>query len=319
MQKDYPGHGSIQEEYESELRWEQARRRHRLVTAALILLAAGLAGIAWYAYPVLQGRDALSHAPQSLTSVEKDVFSLGEQAKAADARISDWSRRQEDLRGQLNKTRGELAARIDAARKQASDASVALLDRVRSEVGTQLDNVKTQLARLERSRESDRQQIAELQQELMQVRSQVQQQGQQIASVSGKVDQNAASSQRELAAVRTTQQRDRSDFDAYTNQFAVKRVDFEVTKDHGREVAPGINLEVNKTDVSYQRVSGSVWTSPDRHTTWLRQLKVQEPVFLTSFADGRTRELVITRVNKTGAIGYVLMPAHDASASTATN
>lgn len=121
----------------------------------------------------------------------------------------------------------------------------------------------------------------------------------------------------EFCMMRTS--RDRSDFDAYTNKFAVKRVDFEVSKNHGREVAPGINLGVSKTDVSYQRVSGSVWTSPDRHTTWLRQLKVQEPVFLTSFADGRTRELVITRVNKTGAIGYVLMPANDTFASTATN
>jgi hypothetical protein len=63
--------------------------------------------------------------------------------------------------------------------------------------------------------------------------------------------------------------------------------------------------------VSYQKVSGSVLT-PDHRTIWLRQLKVQEPVFLTSFADGRTRELVFTRVNKTGAVGYVLIPSQDA-------
>jgi hypothetical protein len=39
---------------------------------------------------------------------------------------------------------------------------------------------------------------------------------------------------------------------------------------------------------------------------------------LSSFPDGRTRELVITRVNKTGAVGYVLMPAQDGAPSRAS-
>ena len=75
-------------------------------------------------------------------------------------------------------------------------------------------------------------------------------------------------------------------------------------------------MRVNSTDVSYQQISGSVLAS-DGRTTWLRQLKVQEPVFLTSFADGRTRELVITRVNKNDVVGYVLVPAQDQATSQA--
>jgi len=90
-----------------------------------------------------------------------------------------------------------------------------------------------------------------------------------------------------------------------------------VTKNHGSQVAPRISQQVNGTDVSYQRVNGSILT-PDRRTIWLRQLKVQEPVFLTSFADGRTRELVITRVNKNGAVGYVLVPAQETAANSVT-
>ena len=319
MERDYSSPDSVREEYESDLRWERAKRRHRILTTALILLAAALVGGAWYAYPLLKNHDlTLSQIPMTLTDVQKSVFSLGEQAKATDAKVDDWSTRQEELRGQLNKARGELMARVDSARKQASEASTALFERVRSEVATQMDSVKTQLARIETSRESDRQQIAQLQQELTQVRGQVQQQGRELASVQGRVDQNANSTDREIAAVKTTQQRDRGDFDAYADKFAVKRVDFEVTKNHSTSVAPGISLQVNATDISYQKVSGSVLT-PDNHTIWLRQLKVQEPVFLTSFADGRTRELVITRVNKTGALGYVLVPAQDAVTSSAAN
>jgi peptidoglycan hydrolase CwlO-like protein len=320
MQKDYSNPDSIREEHESELRWERARRRQHFFTAALILFAACLVGISWYAYPVLKGRDVmLSQIPQSLTDVQKDVLTLGEQAKAMDAKVDDWSSRQDELRGQLNKARGELMARINSARKQASDASTALAERVRSEVATQMDSIKTQLAKLETSRESDRDQIARLQQELAQVRGQVNQQGQELASVQGRVTQNAASTEHEVAAVQSTQQRDRHDFDAYADKFAVKRVDFEVTKNHASQVAPGISLEVNGTNVSYQKVNGSIWVIPEHRTIWLRQLKVQEPVFLSSFADGRTRELVISRVSKSGAVGYVLLPAQDDTTARVTS
>lgn len=319
MEPGYSTPDSVREEYEADLHWERARRRHRILTAFLILLLAALVGGAWYAYPILKRHDlTLSQLPSSLTDVQKSLFSLGEQAKATDAKVDDWSSRQEELRDRLNKARGDLMARIDSARKQAGEASTALMERMRSEVATQMDSVKTQLARLETSRDSDRRQIAQLQQELAQVKGQVQQQGQELASVQGRVERNATSTDQEITAVKTTQQRDRNDFDTYADKFAVKRVDFEVTRNHGSQVAPGISLQLNGTDVSYQKVSGSVLT-PDHRTIWLRQLKVQEPVFLTSFADGRTRELVFTRVNKTGAVGYVLVPAQDAATPGATS
>lgn len=319
MGKDYSNSDSIREDYEADLRWERSRRHHRILTAFLVLLAAGVVAVAWYAYPILGRHDSLlSQIPTTLTDIRKDVSGLGDQAKATDARVDDWGNRQEELRSQLNKARGELMARIDSARKQAGDASAALIQRARSDFATQVDSIKTQLAKLETSGASDREQIARLQQELAQVRSQVSQQGQELASVRGTVTQNAASTSQEFASVKSTQQQDRHDFDAYADKFAVKRVDFEVTKNHDSAVAPGISLRVNSTDVSYQRLSGSVLAA-DGHTTWLRQLKVQEPVFLTSFADGRTRELIITRVNKNGAVGYVLVPAQESAMNRATS
>ena len=318
MEKDHSNLNSVREDDEADLRWERSRRHHRILTAFLVLLAAGVVAVAWYAYPILGRHDSLlSQIPTTLTDIRKDVSSLGDQAKSTDAKVDDWGNRQEELRGQLSKARADLMARIDSAKRQASDASAALIQRARSDFATQVDGIKTQLAKLETSRESDREQIAQLQQELAQVRSQVSQQGQELASVQGRVTQNAAATSQEFASVKSTQQQDRHDFDAYAEKFAVKRVDFEVTKNHQSSVAPGISVQVNSTDVSYQRVNGSVLAS-DGHTTWLRQLKVQEPVFLTSFPDGRTRELVITRVNKNGAVGYVLVPAQESAMSRAT-
>ena len=318
MEKDNSNADSIRDEREADLQWDRSRRNHRLLTAFLILLAAGLVGLAWYAYPILGRHDSLlSQIPTTLTDIRKDVSNLGDQAKSTDAKVDDWGNRQEELRGQLNKARADLTARIDSARKQASDASAAMIQRARNDFATQVDSIKTQLAKIETSRESDREQIAQLQQELAQVRGQVNQQGQELASVQGRVTQNAASSEREFATVKNTQQQDRHAFNEYADKFAVKRVDFEVAKNHESTVAPGISVTVNGTDVSYQRLNGSVLAS-DGHTTWLRQLKVQEPVFLKSLVDGRTSELVITRVDKNGALGYVLVPAQESAMNRAT-
>lgn len=319
MEKEHSNPESIRDEHEADLRWERSRRHHRVLIAFLILLAVGLVGVAWYAYPILkQHGEMISQTQSQIPVIQRYVLSMDEQAKSTDAKVDDWSNRQEELRGQLNKARGELMARIDSAKKQADDASMAMVQRIRSDVAIQIDGIKTQLAKLETSGDKDREQIAGLQQELAQVRSQVNQQSQELASVQGRVAQNAASSEQEFAAVKSTQQQDRHTFNAYADKFAVKRVDFEVTKNHDSTVAPGISVQVNSTDVSYQRLNGSVLAS-DGRTTWLRQLKVQEPVFLTSFPDGRTRELVITRVNKNGAAGYVLVPAQDAATLTAAN
>ncbi|MGH9647499.1 MAG: hypothetical protein ACRD4E_11865 [Bryobacteraceae bacterium] len=310
MEKDHSNEGDV--------RWERLQRHHRVLTAFSIVLAAGLVGIAWYAYQILGRHDSLlSQIPTTLTGIRKDVSSLGDQAKSTDTKVDDWGNRQEELRGQLNKARTDLLARIDSAKKQATDASAALIQRARSDLATQADSIKTQLAKLETSGTRDREQIARLQQELAQVRSQMNQQSQDLAAVQGRVTQNAASTGQELAAVKTTQQRDRHDFDTYADKFAVKRVDFEVTKNRARTIAAGISLQVNSTDVSYQRLNGSV-LAPDGHTTWLRQLKIQEPVFLTSLVDGRTSELVITSVNKNGAAGYVLVPAQESAMNRAT-
>ena len=320
MTKDYPSVSSIRDETESELRWEQARRRYSFLTAAIALLTVALAGLIWYAYPKLGRHDPLlSQVPTTLADAQRDIFGLRERSKATDAKVNDWTTRQQELQGQFEKTRGDLAARIDAAAKQASAASNALAERVRSSVAGQIDSIKTQRAKLESSGQSDRDQIARLQQELAQVRSQMEQQGQELASVQNRVTQNAESNQQELASVKATQKTDRRDFDESADKFSVKRLDFEVTKNHESTVAPGVSLQVNGTDVSYQRVNGSILVAPDHHTIWLRQLKVQEPVFLTSFPDGRTRELVITRVNKNGALGYVLVPAQETAANRVTN
>src|SRR6266700_1108274 len=86
---------SIREEQEAELRWERSRRHHRVLTAFLVLFALIVAGAIWYAYPMMGRHDRLlSEIPTTLTDMRKDVSNLGEQAKAADAKVDGWGNRQ---------------------------------------------------------------------------------------------------------------------------------------------------------------------------------------------------------------------------------
>jgi sortase A len=88
----------------------------------------------------------------------------------------------------------------------------------------------------------------------------------------------------------------------------IKRVTFEVSKGHSRQVSPGISLGLTGIGLSHLRVNGWIWVMPDRRTIWLRDQGTQEPVVFYGHLDGRRRELVITRVTTNSVIGYVLVP-----------
>jgi len=317
----YENPDSVREQHLADQRWEATRRRHRFFGFAMVILLLGLAALAWITLPLLQ-RHTTSLA--QLPEVQQSVQSLGDQIKQSDSNVADWSARQEDLRGQVGqveKATKDLRARIESARKQAGEATLALFERVQTQLANQIDGVKTRLAKLETSSESDQTSIAALQKELTQVRSEMAAQSSQfsnqLASVRGQVDQNASASERQAASIQQVQQRDRRDFDALDRRIAMKRVDFEVAKNHSSQLAPGISLGVDHMDVSGQRVNGWLWLMPDRKTVWLRQQRIQDPVMVSSTEDGRTREVVITRVNKNSVVGYVVLPAEaDAIATT---
>jgi len=100
------------------------------------------------------------------------------------------------------------------------------------------------------------------------------------------------------------------------NEAGVRKVTFEINKDHSRRFAPGISLGLTGTDVVDKRVNGWMWVMPDRRTIWLRNKKAQEPVIFYGFLDGKERELVITSVAKNSVKGYLLLPQDLASATS---
>jgi hypothetical protein len=67
-------------------------------------------------------------------------------------------------------------------------------------------------------------------------------------------------------------------------------------------------LTLSHTDVSYQRVEGRIHVIQDGRILWLRGQGIQQPLSFYLQGDQRPYEIVFTRVNQDGAIGYLLMP-----------
>jgi len=89
----------------------------------------------------------------------------------------------------------------------------------------------------------------------------------------------------------------------------IRKVAFEVSKDHSRQLAPGISLGLTGVEMAHlRRVNGWIWVMPDRRTIWLRNRSSREPVFFYGHLDGKQRELVITSVTKNSVRGYLLVP-----------
>jgi sortase A len=88
----------------------------------------------------------------------------------------------------------------------------------------------------------------------------------------------------------------------------VKRIAFEIRKNHSRELTPGISMGVTGTDASSRRVDGWMWVMPERRTIWLRDHSAHEPVIFYGHVDGKMRELVITSVAGNSVRGYLLSP-----------
>jgi sortase A len=91
------------------------------------------------------------------------------------------------------------------------------------------------------------------------------------------------------------------------NKSSPRRIPFAVSRNHSRQLAPGISLGLTETDVIRHRVSAWVWLTADRRTIWLRDRRVREPVIFYGNADGRKRTLVITSVARNSMTGYLVL------------
>jgi len=292
---------------------------HSLAWLMLILV---IAGGAWYAFPILkQYKVEFAH----LIGVQRVVDSMGDQVKETNAKVQAWASDQQTLRDQFDKLRATTHSQLDAAVRRAEASSAQAYRRMESQIEERLQGVQTRLAHLESASDTEQTRIAKLQEELgqaqrdaAQARSDVARQADELAAVRRQVEESGAARDRELAGVKQTQEASRRDVSAIEQKLAVQRVDFEVTKNHSRQLAEGISLGITGTDVSRRNVNGWMWVMQDRRTIWLKNQNAQQPVVFYGVQDGKKRELVITNVTKGSVTGYLLLPGPERAKADST-
>jgi len=274
-----------------------------------------IAGAAWYAYPILKRHDSslaqLVHTQQALDKINGSLQQR--------SNVAEWSKEQEQLRDQVTKLGRQMRSRIEVARKETGQAGENLFHEAQARIERQIEAMKSRVTCLE-SRDSDKAQIGMLREQLGQVRDKVNEQTQQLSAVRRQMEnQNRdAGIESRLASSQESTQRDRQSVEAINDRLAVRRIDFEVTPGHTRELAPGISLKITRTDAAFRRASGWMWILPDRRTIWLRQQGPQEPVNFYGNTDGKKRELVIKSVTEGSVAGYLLLPQEVTAAESAS-
>jgi Spy/CpxP family protein refolding chaperone len=279
--------------------------------AAGVLVTLGVGAAAWYTFPVLKRHDAML---AQNAGVKQSVETLGGRIDQQNSKLAEWSKAQDQVRSEIADLRKEMRSRIEAVRRQTGRSAEELIHRVQAEVTSDIDSIKEKVAGLETSREADRAQVAALESELGQLRKEMAEQTQQL---NDKIADSGAGTAKLVAGLEASQELDRKEVDGLNKKLATRRIDFEVNKGHSYELAPGISLEINGTDIAYRRVTGWMWVLPDRRTIWLREQGAQEPVVFYSNNDGKKRELVITAVTKHSAVGYLLVPDESKTESAA--
>ncbi len=277
-----------------------------------VLVLAALAALVWYVYPGLANGlslssftdriDALANGSKAqLADMKGALTTAGNRIDAADKVLGDLVKEWDGLRSRMSMLESRVTANLQAARRQTREMIALQQQKIQAEIDSRTQGLQARITRIESGQESQQTRVARLEQELAEARQEnarqlalLQQDRDRVDRTITDLDQRVEGDKHELAAVHSAIDR--------------RRVDFEAGINHSRELAPGITLQVNHTNVGYQRFEGWVFLMPDRRTIWVHDQVVQQPVEFYSREDGRPRELVITRVTKYSVVGYLLLP-----------
>jgi hypothetical protein len=221
--------------------------------------------------------------------------------------LASWADDKQSLRDQIAKLGQKMDTRIAAVSDYAQVFSTEMYRRIQAEIDDRLKRIDTRLTHIESSSESQRTRIEELQRELGEARSQVPRQAADLAAARSKMEESGASHERQFGHPQQSEEADHRAFDALAHKPAVHRVDFEVTKNHSRQLAQGISLGVTSIDTLHRSASGWIWVMPDRRTIWLKAQNAGEPVVFYGKEDGNKRELMFTSVSEGSITGYLLL------------
>lgn len=265
---------------------------NRGLWAAFAILLLALIGVSAYGYVSLQKENIqLSQIPEVMQSVSL----VGGRLAAAEARLREMSVDWRGMQAAFAELDKKVSSRIARTRKYAEQLTAQSESRVQTRMDDRASGLEARIRQLQSEQQVDRTRLAQLREELAGVQA-------EVAAVRHQADQDVSGLSERVA----TNERE---IMGLNEELETERVDFEVVKKRLHELAPEISLKVTNTDVRYQRFSGWIRYAPEGRTLWVRDQGVQQPVTFYNKPGDAMYELVVTRVTKDSAVGYLLLPA----------
>jgi cell division protein FtsB len=230
-----------------------------------------------------------------LPDLSKSVSSLRDRTNALEASLKEWSSKQEVLAATVQKLDSGWEARLKGVRRYAAELVSQAIEKEHAELNQRTTALNAQVADVKSSQQADQAHLAQLEKDLASTR-------QELASV-----RNGSSSQ--IAALQEQQASTRDEVDSLNDVLSTDQVDFEVQMNRDAEIVPGVSFRLTGTDIAHQQFRGWIFLQGSAHRVWFQRQAVESPVVFYPQSGGEAYELVVTRVNRKDAVGYLLMPS----------
>lgn len=288
-----------------------AHRGHHVIwsVGGIVFTIALVGASTWWLNSELQSQGS---SVAKLLGMQRTVDSLSQRMIGAEKALSNFP-------AELNKVTG----RVDALDKKVTAAQKALAAKPATvptpaspavaELGNHMAQLNERMATLQTRHEEDAAQIEALRDELATARQET---TQQIAAVRSDIPRDAMP---DVASLRSAVDRNEAGIESLATKMDRDRHDFEIREDHASEVLPGVLLTIRDTNVGRQEISGWIYLENEHRVVFLKNHGLLQPITIYGVYGKDSQEIVITRVRKDDAIGFVLSPKTDATISAAGN
>jgi uncharacterized protein YoxC len=260
--------------------------------AAIVFMVALVGASTWWLNSELQAQGS---SVAKLLGMQQTVDSLSQRMIGAEKALSTFPYEMNKVTGRVDALDKKVAAAQKAIAAKPVVAPTPASPAV-AELGNSVAQLNERLATLQTRHEDDAAQIASLRTELANqitdVRTSIPKDAMpDVAGLRSAVDQNQAS----ISSLATKMDRDRHDF--------------EIREDHASEVMPGVLLTIRETNVGRQEISGYLYVESEHRVVFLKNQGLLQPITIYGvYGKQAPHEIVITRVRKDDAVGFVLSP-----------
>jgi len=284
---------------------------HAIWTVAAILFTIALVSAStWWLNSELQYQGS---SVAKLLGLQQTVDSLSQRMIGTEKALATFP-------AEMNKVTG----RVDALDKKVTAAQRALAAKPAvaptpaspavAELGNSVAQLNERLATLQTRHEDEAAQIEALRQELSNARTET---TDQIAAVRSAIPKDAMP---DVAGLREAVDQNQASISSLANKMDRDRHDFEIREDRAIEVVPGVMLTIRDTNVGRQEISGWLYVESEHRFVFLKNQGLLQPITVYGvYGKNAPHEIVITRVRKDDAVGFVLSPKTESAISAAGN